>query len=311
MIIICVFIVIVVNIVVLYLIVFSTDVYWPVSLVENKLMVAICKGGFKYPATLPRPILSEIDIEQPFIELDKIEIDYVRNDVLWSEQMSVHALNEAGRQDAVILRLLAKSCKDDKNSRSLDLCTMLKIRKSLEIAITLVNKFKKPNLAQRINMLLQAKFPSITTAMKEEVETAPTGTLMIADPNIKVNTNSPGNNNNKRKRLSKGAPVHTPEAIKTSRISIDENDDGEAEFDVNALSSSAEKENKKVRKDPVVRKNVVPATNSATPNPFNVHSKSNIPSTPVDKKEIKKSPIKSNPFAKSSTAQSPAKNSFL
>ncbi|KAG2171322.1 hypothetical protein INT43_002944, partial [Umbelopsis isabellina] len=95
--------------------------YWPVGLLRDQLMCLVLKGKIEYPY-FPRPIISNIELQIPFLHMDaettKLEESYVRNNVMTtherdeatatSQQDEFHGiLNKADiEMDKTLLRLI-------------------------------------------------------------------------------------------------------------------------------------------------------------------------------------------------------------
>lgn len=138
----------------------KSGTYWPVSMVEDKLMVAICKSSRKpYPKTT-LPLLTDMDLKMPFLNTGKDSAKkeelMARNTLLLHERTTVLTIKQRQKLDKEVILLMKSAIQQDKTVRALDLATSLRTVKSLEIAVTLANHMKKPHLAERLNILLQA-----------------------------------------------------------------------------------------------------------------------------------------------------------
>ena len=153
----------------------STDIYWPIGLIDDKLMCVICKGGARYPSVQPRPTLQSISMQLPFLDLlnqNRValaEENHARCELLWyNDELGGMATaskyftsKQETIQDKTIIGLFQKACALDRHSRALDLCTMMHKKKALEIAIQIATHAKKTALVSRISMLMQVKFPTV------------------------------------------------------------------------------------------------------------------------------------------------------
>jgi chromosome transmission fidelity protein 4 len=188
-------------------------VYWPVSVIEGKLMVAICKAGRTYPKTKPRPILTDVSLAVPFM-LDqasataKLEQQHATLSIMLQEDGRGLAPKQQVQLDKLVLSQIQAACKSDKIVKALDLSTSLLNLKSLNVAMTIANRSQKTALAERISMIQQAKQRamqnqsiSVTVPDKENIEEED------EEPNLSESP-SKGDDNLKRvqgrKRLLKG-----------------------------------------------------------------------------------------------------------
>merc|ERR1712087_22442 len=62
--------------------------------------------------------------------------------------------------DKMILKLMNSAINSDNIVRALDLSTYLHTHKAFELALTLVQHNSKPRLAERINFIMQNRFPN-------------------------------------------------------------------------------------------------------------------------------------------------------
>ena len=137
--------------------------YWPVSMVEDKLMVAICKRRSKpFPVVNPLPLLTDMDFKIPLLNTEKQnsskkEEEFARKNLLIHERTPVLTNNQKQKLDKELILMMKLAIDQHKTVRALDLATSLQTAKSLGIAVTLANHMKEPHLAERLNMLLQAK----------------------------------------------------------------------------------------------------------------------------------------------------------
>lgn len=134
----------------------SRATYWPVALVNNELMVAICRRK-KYPDPFKKPLLTNVSLQMPFLDGGRAQEEQHALKTVMLFQGPRPTLKQTVDLDKLVITQIQASCKQDKLVRALDLCTSLQLLKSLEIAITIANHAKKADLAERISMLLQAK----------------------------------------------------------------------------------------------------------------------------------------------------------
>ena len=150
--------------------------HWVVGVNETQLMCVIVKGDDPYPSTLPRPVLSALPLTmplacsepaQPQLEHDRmlqqLMLDEMRSSAMAegtdeSEEVQRNLLRGFTKLDSLNLKLLAAACKAERNARALDLARQLQLPKSLTAAMKLANHYKLPSLAERISMMMSAKF---------------------------------------------------------------------------------------------------------------------------------------------------------
>jgi len=140
---------------------------WPVSVIDGKLF-AVKLAGKSHPSALSVPLPDTVQLQMPFVnENGKLDVkkeqefmfatlNTVQRAYANSEPIS---LKDQAALDKMTITMLQLACKNNKIVRALDLSTRLRLNKSLNIGITLANHHKKPALAERINMIMQAKFP--------------------------------------------------------------------------------------------------------------------------------------------------------
>eukprot|EP00808_Paulinella_micropora_P030462 g42653.t1 len=143
----------------------SYSYYWPIGLLEGSLMCIICKNGAKSPTTLPKPIISTVELRIPFIGLDNnsvlLEEQHLRQSMMIHENVmggKEPSTQELAALDKILLHLIRAACQADRGVRALDLCQGLMYKKSFLIAATVASNMKKTNLAQRISVVQQARF---------------------------------------------------------------------------------------------------------------------------------------------------------
>jgi chromosome transmission fidelity protein 4 len=272
------------------------DIYWPVGLMEDKLMCAICKNGAIQPTTFPKPVLSAVDMQIPFMDLNKESVQdeekYLRKNLFLFEQhlfngesafdLKFSAKEQAG-QDKILLQLFQRACKGDKSARALDLAASLVLEKSLQIAQQLALHMKKPALAQRIGILMKAKETrekaEKAISIKEFIEEQLEGRKHSKRRRIKLVT-SEGEESEEEMTTSKGKSTEKPKSSYSSRwdeedeateatikqLATGNDDEGEAEmsFAQNGEENGQNKENKKRKSAEnslkVEKRNTLPAS---------------------------------------------------
>ena len=152
------------------------DVYWPVGLIEDKLMCAVCKGGLKVPNTLNRPVLTAVELSIPFVFTATAEQEeqHARTALLQyqahyhSHLTSAAALSaapfrhkpsprEQAALDKLLIPLFTLAVKADQGHRAVDFASRLTLIKSVEICYTLANQYRRTALAGRVGLLMGAR----------------------------------------------------------------------------------------------------------------------------------------------------------
>lgn len=150
------------------------DRFWPITEIQGKLLVVVCKGTKKVPAVFPKPVPTLISLQIPFQLLERKDVilqeEHLRETLMVQEERMQHSnvsieLEKQKKLDKKVVHLIDKACKDDKDILALDLCTLLQLPKSISISIKLATKFRKPALAERMNLILKSK----TRQVREEV----------------------------------------------------------------------------------------------------------------------------------------------
>ncbi|OLL24004.1 Minichromosome loss protein 1 [Neolecta irregularis DAH-3] len=143
--------------------------YWPVAVAQEKFHCIILKGGDKYPY-FPRPLFSEFDLCVPTSERSDnpssaiaLEEGFVRNYTLYS--LGEDALQSRARSieltdmdvvkkevaiDKILLQLINLATREDRAARALDLTTLLRKERSVDLAIKIAERNDKTLLAERM-----------------------------------------------------------------------------------------------------------------------------------------------------------------
>jgi len=152
--------------------------HWVVGLTDAQLMCVICKGddaaGSRFPATLPRPVLSSLPLTMPLACAEpfepKLEGERLMTQLLLDEYRAVaedeqddeavqaRLLKGFTKLDGVTIKLMQHACRSERNARALDLATQLQLPKALQAALKIANHYKMAPLAERITLLMEAKF---------------------------------------------------------------------------------------------------------------------------------------------------------
>ena len=167
----------------------SNEHHWVVGLTEKELLAVMCKGDDKYPATLPRPVVTPLALAMPLafaepaepkaekerllsaLMLNEYRSTAVDNGVDEDDAVQAELLKGFQKLDAAVLRLINVACKHERMARALDLITQLQLPKSLSAALRLANHYKQSALADRIGRLMEARFED--GVPEEDVEEAP------------------------------------------------------------------------------------------------------------------------------------------
>ncbi|CAO3679543.1 unnamed protein product [Umbelopsis ramanniana] len=150
--------------------------YWPVGLLRDQIMCLVLKRKINQYPTFPRPVISNIILQMPFLHMDsettKLEESYVRTNI-----MSTHERDEATatsqedefhrilsnadiEMDKALLRLIQFACKAEKSQRAIDIAKSLHLSRSLDAAVKIATHHRMPALAERFNQIKETKFMS-------------------------------------------------------------------------------------------------------------------------------------------------------
>lgn len=147
--------------------------YWPVAVSQNKFCCIILKGGEKYPY-FPRPLLSEFDFKVPVSNppeenmakndpLAVLEETFVRESILSSlvedlvqftratDSEQAELMRRNLNIDKALLQMLGLEAKDEeKQSKCLEIVSLMKAPRTLEMAAKIATKYERHGLAQKI-----------------------------------------------------------------------------------------------------------------------------------------------------------------
>ncbi|EOD21019.1 hypothetical protein EMIHUDRAFT_450890 [Emiliania huxleyi CCMP1516] len=122
--------------------------HWVVGLTGAQLMCILCKGDDKYPATLPRPVLTALPLAMPLacsepaepqleaqriaamVELDEYRLAATEAG-LGEEETAEHTMRLVTKIDSLALKLFKTANETERNARALDLALSLQLPKSL------------------------------------------------------------------------------------------------------------------------------------------------------------------------------------
>ncbi|KAI8878293.1 WD40 repeat-like protein, partial [Backusella circina FSU 941] len=151
----------------------KTERYWPVGLLNDKLMCVIVRGSNQYPF-FPRPIVSDIELEMPVVNTDpqtaKLEEQYLRNltatlherdEAEATQQEDEYATefrNADVEIDKTLLQLIQQACKSDKSARALDLSNVLHMSHSIDAAVKIAMHYQFSSLAEKMTRIKEIKF---------------------------------------------------------------------------------------------------------------------------------------------------------
>ncbi|PKY48552.1 hypothetical protein RhiirA4_445405 [Rhizophagus irregularis] len=148
-------------------------IYWPVAVMESKLMCFILKYGDDVPR-YPRPAYDEVNWQIPLLHLDNknghYEERWMRESIISSFQyQEAKAKNELNEEkiiqlkkkernaNKIIIELIMMAVSEEKYERALDLAKLLNSVRFLESALKIAEFYRAPNLAEKINKLKSEK----------------------------------------------------------------------------------------------------------------------------------------------------------
>lgn len=155
------------------------DSFWPVSVLDGKLLCVPLKGGHEHPDATRRPITTALDLRMPMANSGlkksiQLEETSARASVALMQQKFVHELQlkdgadpmdleeqyarSCAQVDKVTLRLFHESLQANLYERALDFVARLHLEKSFEIALTVSEQFRSRTLSDRIEMIKVARF---------------------------------------------------------------------------------------------------------------------------------------------------------
>ena len=247
-----------------------TDVYWPVSVMDDKLMCLVLSDGRRVPTASRKAAqsLQSVSLQMPFMGLDqpvnKHEEQHARQSLLWfnaegglSTVSHFYSSKQEVEQDKLVLALFQRASKGDFLARALDLATMLYKRKSLEVAIQMAEFEKKEALVARLRMLLAVKFPKVRPGA--ELDEAGISGFIDLDSSSSSSGAAAAASGPKRK-LQRPAVSFEEAAEQNARG--DEEDEGEAEYAPTALGAAGKSSLKRKAGD------LAPSSSPPASNPF-------------------------------------------
>lgn len=146
----------------------KSEFYWPVGVSDTQMMCVILKGAASEPY-FPRPIVMEVDIQLPLLNMDvaqgQMEEKLLRQDLQLTvlkdaasatdiKSHDITSLEVA--QDKELLQLVQAACKADKLQRALDLTRLMHNLKSMDAAAKVAGFYHLPGLQDKILMVKDA-----------------------------------------------------------------------------------------------------------------------------------------------------------
>ncbi|KAI5704078.1 hypothetical protein M8J75_001791 [Diaphorina citri] len=139
----------------------KSDHYFVVSVSESShsIQCILCKGCF-YPATVPRPILTQVSWKIPLCDLgsEKSELE----EQFWRKQLALSSVPSYKSEEIATLtkevlapavKLFAHSCKSDNDLRAIELCELFSNPQFLQLAFRYATSTGKASLAEKVTDL--------------------------------------------------------------------------------------------------------------------------------------------------------------
>ncbi|CAI2172358.1 5506_t:CDS:10 [Funneliformis geosporum] len=153
-------------------------IYWPVAVIESKLICFILKYGEDVPR-YPRPTHDEVNWQMPLLHLDKLsgrcEERWIRESILSSFQyqeanakneLSLVKVTELRKKERdtkkIMIELIQATVSEERYERALELARLLDSTKFLESALKIANFYNVTSLAEKIHHLQSEKEKSKT-----------------------------------------------------------------------------------------------------------------------------------------------------
>eukprot|EP00941_MAST-03F_sp_MAST-3F-sp1_P001830 g1830.t1 len=152
--------------------------HWIIGIARGRLMCVLCRGEDKFPATMPKPVPTAVDLKMPLLgtatQSGTVEESWMRRTMLLGQrerfyasggaalagdeaEQEAAAAKEAAAIDRNSLQLIQIACKNDRLVRALDVATRLRNPNAFAVAVQLTQKLRQPALAERINLFMRAK----------------------------------------------------------------------------------------------------------------------------------------------------------
>ncbi|CAH0592617.1 unnamed protein product [Chrysodeixis includens] len=131
----------------------ASDTWFIVSVSETtqKVRAILCRGA-SFPATVPKPIVSELPIQIPLCELDTEKSQYEEQLVRWAHTTADVDVKTA-RETA--LKLFALACRSEIEQRALELMELLKDDRLLPLAAKYASRLGRVHLADKLTNLAE------------------------------------------------------------------------------------------------------------------------------------------------------------
>lgn len=128
-----------------------SDSWFIVSVCEatQKVRAILCRGA-SFPATVPKPIVAELDIQIPLCEMDTEKSQYEEQLVRWAHTTADVDV-KAARETA--LKLFALACRSEIEQRALELMELLKDDRLIPLAAKYASRLGRVHLADKLTNL--------------------------------------------------------------------------------------------------------------------------------------------------------------
>eukprot|EP00898_Chlorokybus_atmophyticus_P008326 jgi/Chlat1/8495/Chrsp80S07934 len=183
----------------------ESESHWVVGVSDTEVVCVVCKGPSAHPSVHPRPVLSELKLAVPVLESDvgaaptDLEEEYLRGTMTLARMRTQQEdeggeggggggsedslLDQEAQMDRCLLRMIAAACKGDRLMRALEMAHMLALHKSLEGAVRIATAMRLPALAERLNLLLEARMQAEEEAEQAAMAAAAAAASAQAEPN--------------------------------------------------------------------------------------------------------------------------------
>ncbi|ORX57544.1 WD40 repeat-like protein [Hesseltinella vesiculosa] len=150
-----------------------TETYWPIGLLQDRLMSIVLRGQNKEPY-FPVPTASEVELRMPTAAMDN-QYDTLEEALLRKRVNTMHERDEASATDTAeqyapelmqadldmdrfILQLIQMACKNGRLNRALDLAQTLHMARSMDAAIRIAARDQHSALAERMVDIKEQQF---------------------------------------------------------------------------------------------------------------------------------------------------------
>jgi len=142
----------------------SGETYWPVDALEKDIVVVICKNGEISPPLVPPPTVTVVPYSPPVQQNNTTsyihEQDYAMKNFLLGcteegKNFTVEEIaTEIAKRDLPLLMLIKISCLEGNSERALNLCSLLRLKKSVMIAIKTASGARMSSLSEKMESFL-------------------------------------------------------------------------------------------------------------------------------------------------------------